>query len=97
MFCHNFNFHCAATVKELIDNYNDYLLVNMDADVIEQFMVTEHLISKGAVLTASSDYLRNCLLLERMRRMNIQQLQEFIKLLLTTDSQKRLGELVKES
>ena len=69
----------------------------MDADVVEEFMVSEHLISKGTVLTASSDYLRNCLLLERMRQMNVQQLHALSDLLLTTGDHERLGEVLKES
>ena len=84
LFCH------IATVKDFIDHYYDYLSVNMDAEVVTQLMVSQQLLSED-VMAASSDHLKNCLILQQFRLINVQSLLSFGKLLLTNDSQKHIG------
>ena len=62
----------------------------MDAEVVTQLMVSQQLLSEYVVMAASSDYLKNCLILQ-VRLMNVQSLLSFGKLLLTNDSQKHIG------
>ena len=85
LFCH------IATVKGFIDHYYDYLSVNMDAEVVTQLMVSQQLLSEDVVMAASSDYLKNRLIIQQVRLMNVQSLLSFGKLLLTNDSQKHIG------
>jgi len=85
-----------VTIKEFIDHHYDHLSVNMESDVVMEFMTSQQLISQDAMMASSSDYQMNCLLLERMRQMNVQQHQALCELLVTSDCQKRLGELLKE-
>ena len=85
LFCH------IATMKDFIDHYYDYLSVNMEAEVVTQLMVSQQLLSEDVVMAASSDYLKNCLILQQVRLMNVQSLLSFSKLLLTNDSQKHIG------
>ena len=66
----------------------------MDAEVVTQLMVSQQLLSKDTVIAASSDYQRNCLILQRVRQMDVQTLQSFGKLLLTNDSQKHIGTML---
>ena len=70
--------------------------VNMDSDVVVEFMVSQQLINQDTVMASSSDYQTNCLLLERVRQMNVQQLQALFEQLATCDYQKRLGKFLKE-
>ena len=88
LFCHT------ATVIDFINHYYDYLSVNMDAKVVTQLMVSQQLLSEDTVMAASSDYQQNCLLLQRVRQMNVQTLLSFGKLLLTNDSQKHIGTML---
>ena len=85
LFCH------IATVKDFIDHYYDYLSVNMDAKVVTQLMVSQQLLSEDTVMAASSDYHKNCLILQQVRLMNVQSLVSFGESLLTNDGQKHIG------
>ena len=85
LFCH------IVTVKDFIDHYYDYLSVNMDAEVVTKLMVSQQLLSEDIVVAASSDYHKNCLILQQVRLMNVQSLVSFGELLLTNDSQKHIG------
>ena len=88
LFCH------IATVKDFIDHYYDYLSVNMDAEVVTQLMVSQQLLSEDVVMAASSDYLKNCLIIQQVRLMTVQSLLSFGKSLLTNDSQKYIGAIL---
>jgi len=85
LFCH------IATVKDFVSHYYDYLSVNMDAELVTQQMVSQKLLSEYIVMAASSDYQKNCLILQQVRLMNVQTLVSFGKLLLTNNSQKHIG------
>ena len=88
LFCH------IATVKDFIDHYYNYLSVNMDAEVVTQLMVSQQLLSEDVVMAASSDYLKNCLILQQVRLMNVQSLLSFSELLQANDSQKCIGTML---
>ena len=87
-FCH------LATVKDFINHYYDYLTVNMDAEVVTQLMVSQQLLSEDIVMAASSDYQKNCLILQQVRQMNVQSLVSFSESLLTNDVQKHIGTML---
>ena len=78
-------------MKDFIGFYYDYLSFNMDAEVVTQLMLSQQLLSGDVVLAASSDYQKNCLILEKVRAMSLQTLQSFVELLLTNDSLKHIG------
>ena len=80
-----------VTVKDFIIHYYDYLSINMDTEVVTQLMVSQQLLSEDIVMAASSDYQKNCLILEQVTMMNVQSLVSFAELLLTIDSQKHIG------
>ena len=86
LFCH------IATVKDFINHYYDYLSVNMDAEVVTQLMVSKQLLSENIVMAASSNYQKNCLILEQVTLIDVQSLVSFAELLLMSDSQKHIGE-----
>ena len=90
LFCH------IATVKDFIDHYYDYLSVNMDAEVVTQLMVSQQLLSEDVVMAASSDYLKNCLILQQVRLMNVQSLLSFGEMLQAIDSQEYIGAILME-
>ena len=83
-----------ATVKDFINHYYDYLSVNMDAEVVTQLMVSQQLLSEDIVMAASSDYQKNCLILQQIRQMNVQSLVSFSESLLTNDVQKHIGTML---
>ena len=83
-----------ATVKDFINNYYDYLSVNMDAEVVTQLMVSQQLLSEDIVMAASSDYQKNCLILQQVRQMNVQSLVSFSESLLTNEVQKHIGTIL---
>ena len=83
-----------ATVKDFINHYHDYLSINMDAKVVTQLMVSQQLLSEDTVMAASSDYQQNCLILERIRLMNVQTLLSFGNVLLKSDNQKHIGTML---
>ena len=80
-----------ATVKDFINHYYDYLSVNMDAKVVTQLMVSQQLLSEDIVVEASSDYQKNCLILQQVRQMNVRSLISFSELLMTSDIHKHIG------
>ena len=88
LFCH------IATVKDFISHYYDYLSVNMDAEVVTQLMVSQQLLSEDNIMAASSDYQKNCLILEQVILMNVDSLVSFAKLLMTNDSQSHIGKML---
>ena len=83
-----------ATVKDLIDYYYDYLLVDMDGHIVAQLMVSQQLLNKGPVMNASNDYQKNCLILQQLRLMDMQALESFGEMLLTDNKQKHVGKML---
>ena len=65
----------------------------MDAEVVTQLMVSHQLLSEGIVMAASSDYQKNCLILEQVILMSVQSLVSFAELLLTSESQNHIGKM----
>ena len=88
LFCH------IATVKDFINHYYDYLSVNMDAEVVTQLMVSQQLLSEDIIMAASTDYQKNCLILKQVTLMNVQSLESFAELLLTSESQNHIGKML---
>ena len=82
----------AATVKDFIAHYRDYLSVNMDAEVVVQLMISQELISEDIVMTAQSSYHKNCLILERLQYTDVQTLVSFCEMLKANNSQRTIGE-----
>ena len=78
-------------MKDFINHYYDYLSVNMDAEVVTQLMVSQQLVSEDIAMAASSDYQKNCLILQQVRQMNVQSLVSFSESLLTNDIQEHIG------
>ena len=66
----------------------------MDAEVVTKLMVSQQLLSEDIVMAASSDYLKNTLVLGRVRLMCIQSLMSFGQLLQSIDSQKHIGAIL---
>ena len=90
LFCH------IATVKDFVSHYYDYLSVNMDAEVVTQLMVSQQLLSEDIVMAASSDYQKNCLILEQVILMNVDSLVSFAELLMTNDSQSDIAKVLSD-
>ena len=88
LFCH------IATMKDFINHYYDYLSVNMNPEVVTQLMVSQQLLSEDIVMAASSDYHKNCLILEKVTQLNIQSLVSLTEFLLTNDSQSHIGKIL---
>ena len=88
MFCY------LATVKDFISHYYNYLSVNMDAEVVTQMMVSQQLLSEDIVMAASSNYEKNCLILEQVTLLDVQSLVSLTELLLTSDSQNHIGKML---
>ena len=83
-----------ATTEDFINHYYDYLSVNMDAEVVAQLMVSQQLLSENIFMTASSDYQKNCLILQQIGVMDVEKILSFSNLLLTNDSQKHIGQML---
>jgi len=83
-----------SIVKSLIDHYYDYLLVNMDAEVVAHFMISQQLLSEDIVLAAQSVYNKNCLILEQFRLMDMKTLKLLCEILQSTsnENQRNVGE-----
>jgi len=93
-----YEFYCyfAVTVKYFIDQFYEYLSVNMDGDLVLQMMVSQQQIPiEDAVMTvAQSCYQKTCLILERARVMDLQALIAFCKMLQRIESQRSIGNLL---
>ena len=66
----------------------------MDAEVVTQLMVSQQLLSEDIVMAASSDYQKNCLILQQVRQMDVNTLESFGELLLNNESQKHIGTML---
>ena len=68
----------------------------MDADIVQQ-MLSQQLLNDDEVenlMNAASNYQKNCLLLEKIRLMDMQTLELFCKLLQSCDSQKHIADVL---
>ena len=93
-FAINNLYYFVVTVKDFIDHYYDYLSVNMDAEVVMELMISQQLLSEGAVMAAQSSYHKNCLILQQVRMIDTKTLMLFCELLKRNESQKRLGQML---
>ena len=85
------------TIKDLIDHFNNYLTTEMDSDLIVQHMLSQQLLNDQEVYTimsAASDYQKNCLVMERIRMMDTQSLVSFCKILQKFDCQNHISSLL---
>ena len=87
-------FSYVATVKDLIDQYYDYLLFNMDGHIVTKLMISQQLLNERIVMNTSNDHQKSCLILQQMRLMDMQTLESFGKLLLTDNNQKHIGKML---
>ena len=85
------------TEKDLIDYFGHYLTTEMESNFIIEHMLSEQLLNeqeKHILLSAASDYQKNCLLLEKIRLMDTQSLMSFCKILQIFDSQKHIASVL---
>ena len=82
------------TVKDFIDHYYDYLLVNMDGHIVTKLMISQQLLNERIVTNTSNDYQKSYLILQHVRLMDTQTLESFGKMLLSDDNQKHIGKLL---
>ena len=69
----------------------------MDTNIVVQQMLTQQLLNDEEVenlMNAASDYQKNCLLLEKIRLMDMQALELFCKVLQSSDSQKHIADVL---
>ena len=66
----------------------------MDAEVVAQLMVSQQLLSENIFMTASSDYQKNCLILQQIGVMDVEKILSFSNLLSANDSQKHIGHML---
>ena len=69
----------------------------MDGNIVVQQMLTQQLLNDEEVenlMNAASDYQKNCLLLEKIRLMDMQALELFCKVLQSSDSQKHIADVL---
>ena len=69
----------------------------MDCDLIVQHMLTRQLLKESEVLNlpnATSRYQKNCLLLERIRLMDMLRLESFCELVGSFESQKHIADVL---
>ena len=83
-----------ATTEDFINHYYGYLSVNMDPEVVTKLMESQQLLNKNNLVAASSDYQKNCLILHQISLMNVEEIVSFSELLLTSDSQKHIGQMM---
>ena len=88
------SFPLTETSKDIIDHFYHYLSCEMDSDAIVQEMSTQQLFSDNDLLTISTainKYHKNCLVLDRVRLMNVTTLMTFCNLVQRIDHQKHIG------
>ena len=69
----------------------------MDADIVVQQMLSQQLLNDEEVenlMNAASTYQKNCLLVEKIRLMDMQTLELFCELLQSCDSQKHIADML---
>ena len=80
--------------KDIIDHFYHYMSHALDSDLIVHQMSTQKLLSEDEVHNvkiATSKYYKNCLVLEKVRLMNITSLTSFCNFLIHIDHQKHVG------
>ena len=66
----------------------------MDPEIVTKVMESQQLLNKNNLMAASSDYQKNCLILQQISLMNVKEILLFSELLLTSDSQKHIGQML---
>lgn len=86
-----------GTISGIIDHLYHYISTEMDADLIVQHMLIQQLLNEEEfqnLMNAASSYQKNCLLLEKVRRVGIRTMESFCKLLRSFDSQKHIADVL---
>lgn len=86
--------NCKGKRLEFIDLIYNYLVVNMDTEVVLHLMLSNELISDSTTLAASSDYQLNVQLLEKIQQMSNWQFESFCELLINSVSQRDFGQFL---
>jgi len=79
---------------KVTDYFYQYLSQEMDADLVAQQMHSLNLLNQNELNTtmvAINKYQKNCLILEKVRIMDVDSLTTFCKMLESYDHQKHLG------
>ena len=66
----------------------------MDPEVVTKLMESQQLLNKNNLMAASTDYQKNCLILQQISLMNVKEILLFSELLLTSDRQKHIGQML---
>jgi len=80
--------------KQIVDHFYHKLSCEMDADVIVQEMSTKQLLSDDDMYTISiamNKYQKNCLVLDRVRLMNMTSLMSFCFVMQGIDHLRHIG------
>ena len=86
-----------ATSKDLIDHFSHYLTTEMDSDLIVEHMLSRQLLKNQEVhtiISAASSFQRNCLILEKIRLMDIKSLVSFYEILQMFDCQNHIANVL---
>ena len=84
---------CTATSKDVIDCLNDYLMTELDSDLVVKHMLSQQILNEQQVhiiMSGMSDYQRNCLLLAEIRMMDTPSLLSFCEILQMIDCQNHI-------
>ena len=85
------------TTKDIVDHFFNYLSLEMDADLIAQQLNSLKLLNQDefhVVMTGMSNYQKNCLVLEKIRNMDMDSLTAFCKLLESIPHHKHMGTML---
>jgi len=83
-----------ATSKDLIDHFSHYLTTEMSSDLIVEQMLSQQLLNDQdyqIIMSAASDYQKNCLILEKVRLMDTKSLETFCEILQIFNCQKHIA------
>jgi len=82
------------TTKDIVDHYYHHMSLEMDPDVIIQQLNSLQLLRQNelrVITTGMSNYQKNCLILVKVRNMDMDSLTKFCKLLENFPHQKLIG------
>ena len=92
-----YQFIFTATSKDLIDHFSHYLTTEMDSDLIVEHMLSRQLLNDldiHTIMSAASSFQKNCLILEKIRLMNIKSLVSFCEILKMFDCQNHIADVL---
>ena len=79
----------------MVENLYNYMSREMNSDLIEQRLISLKLFNQDElhiIVTAASKYQKNCLILEKVRSMDMASLKIFCRLLESIPHQKHLSD-----